>query len=387
MVAGLGRNVNAVYWAERRGCAAPALVSILYRGHIRPMIPPLDMNVLFIGGTGIISTACTELALARAIKVTLLNRSLRAPIAGAAVIAADINEPGAAARALSGRTWDAVVDFISFTPADVEARLELFRGRVGQFVFISSASAYQKPLSHYLITESTPLANPLWEYSRNKIACEERLLAAYRAEGFPVTIIRPSLTYGDTIVPLAVNSWLKGYTAIERMRRGQPLIVPGDGLSLWTITHNSDFAKGLVGLLGHAGALGHTFHITSEEALTWNQIYVMTAEAAGVPSPLLVHIASDFITACIPSMVGTLLGDKSHSAVFDNSKIRRFVPGFEATTRYRDGIARTVAWYDADPRRKVVDAEACASWDRLIQAYSRGLDAALAAFGAASQRQ
>jgi nucleoside-diphosphate-sugar epimerase len=349
------------------------------------------MNVLFIGGTGIISTACTELAVARGMKVTLLNRSLRAPRAGAQTVAADISQPGAAARALAGRKWDAVVDFISFTPADIEARLGLLRGSTVQYVFISSASAYQKPLSDYLITESTPLSNPLWDYSRNKIACEERLLKAYREEGFPVTIIRPSLTYGDTVVPLAVNSWLKGYTAVDRMRRGLPLIIPGDGLSLWTITHNSDFAKGLVGLLGHAGALGHAFHITSDEALTWNQIYAMTAEAAGVPAPLFVHIASDFITACLPSMVGTLLGDKSHSAVFDNTKIRRFVPGFEATTRYRDGIARTVAWYDADPSRKVVDTEACAAWDRLIQAYSRGLEAAAAEFGvgraAGAQRQ
>jgi nucleoside-diphosphate-sugar epimerase len=347
------------------------------------------MNVLFIGGTGIISTACTQLAVSRGMRVTLLNRSLRAPIAGAETLAADISQPGAAARALAGRRWDAVVDFISFTPADIEARLGLLGGAAGQYVFISSASAYQKPLSHYLITESTPLSNPLWEYSRNKIACEERLLKAYRDEGFPVTIIRPSLTYGDTIVPLAVNSWLKGYTAIDRMRRGLPLIIPGDGLSLWTITHNSDFAKGLVGLLGQAGALGHAFHITSDEALTWNQLYEMTAEAAGVRAPKFVHIASDFITACLPSMVGTLLGDKSHSAVFDNSKIRRFVPGFEATTRYREGIARTVAWYDADRARQVVDAEACADWDRLIKAYCRGQDAAVAEFaaGRGAQRQ
>ncbi len=341
------------------------------------------MKVLFIGGTGFISTACTELALARGIDVTLLNRSRRPALAGAKTIAADIADPVAAAAALAGRSWDAVVDFIAFTPADIEARLALLRGRAGQYIFISSASAYQKPLSDYLITESTPLSNPLWEYSRNKIAAEERLLRAYRDEGFPAAIIRPSLTYGDPVVPLPVNSWLKGYTAIDRMRRGLPLIIPGDGLSLWTITHNSDFAKGLVGLLGHPGALGHAFHITSDEALTWNQIHQMTAEAAGVASPSFVHIASDFISACLPSMVGTLLGDKSNSAVFDNAKIKRFVPGFCATTRYRDGIARTVAWYDADPARRVVDTEACASWDRLIGAYNRGLDAALAEFGQA----
>jgi nucleoside-diphosphate-sugar epimerase len=343
------------------------------------------MNVLFIGGTGIISTACTELAVARGFNVTLLNRSLRSPIPRTRAIAADVSSPGAMAQAIGDKTWDSVVDFLAFTPADIEARLALFRGRTGQFVFISSASAYQRPLARYLVTESIPLANPLWEYSRNKIACEERLLGAYRKEGFPVTIIRPSLTYGDMVVPLAVNSWQKSFTAIDRMRRGLPLIVPGDGLSLWTITHNSDFAKGLVGLLGHAGATGHAFHITSDEALTWDQIYRETAEAAGVASPNLVHIATDFITACIPEMIGTLLGDKSNSAVFDNSKIRCFVPDFVATTRYRDGIARTISWFDADPSRQVLDLAASATWDRLIGAYGRGLDAAVREFGSAGR--
>jgi len=338
------------------------------------------MKILFIGGTGIISTACTELAVARGLDVTLLNRSQRGAIPGTRTITADVSVPGAAAQALAGRSWDAVVDFIAFNPPDLEARLGLFRGRAGQYVFISSASAYQKPLTHHLITESTPLANPLWDYSRNKIACEERLIRAYREEGFPFTVIRPSLTYSDWIVPLAVNSWLKGFTAIDRMRKGLPVIIPGDGLSLWTITHNSDFAKGLVGLLGHAGAIGHAFHITSEEALTWDQIYRMTAEAAGVPSPKFVHIASDFIAACIPTMTGTLLGDKSHSAIFDNSKIRRFVPDFVATTRYRDGIARTISWFDADASRRQVDLEACAAWDRLIAAYERGLAKAVGDF-------
>jgi len=338
------------------------------------------MNVLFIGGTGIISTACTELAVARGLNVTVLNRSRRAPIAGAQTLVADISQSGALAAALAPGSWDAVVDFIAFTPADVAARLEALRGRTHQYVFISSASAYQKPLGDYLITESTPLANPFWDYSRNKIASEELLLKAHREEGFPVTIIRPSLTYGPTIVPLAVNSWLKGYTVVDRMRRGLPVIVPGDGLTLWTITHHRDFAKGLVGLLGHRGALGHAFHITSDEALTWNQLYQQTAEAAGVAAPHLVHIASDFITACLPAMTGTLLGDKANSALFDNTKIKRFVPDYVATTRFRDGIAQTIAWYDADPQRQVIDAEATANWDKLLQAYDRGLAAAVAAF-------
>jgi nucleoside-diphosphate-sugar epimerase len=346
------------------------------------------MNVLFIGGTGIISTACSELAVARGLDVTLLNRSLRSPIAGARTLAADISDPAAAARALAGTTWDAVVDFIAFNPADIESRLALLRVRTAQYVFISSASAYQKPLQRSPITESTPLSNPFWDYSRNKIACEERLMRAHAEGGFPVTIIRPSLTYGNSVVPLAVNSWLKGYTAVDRLRRGLPLIVPGDGLTLWTVTHNSDFAKGLLGLLGHPGALGEAFHITSDEALTWDQIYGLTAEAAGVASPRFVHIASDFITACLPSMVGTLIGDKSNCALFDNSKIRRLVPDFAATTRYREGIACTVGWYDAEPARKVIDTEACASWDRLIAAYQRGLEGAVSEFRPApAQRQ
>jgi nucleoside-diphosphate-sugar epimerase len=338
------------------------------------------MNILFIGGTGIISTACAERAVAQGHAVTLLNRSLRASIVGTRTITADISDRGAAAKALARKSWDAVVDFISFTPEDVAARLALLEGKTAQYIFISSASAYQKPLADYLITESTPLANPLWDYSRNKIACEERLMRAYREDGFPFTIIRPSLTYGKTIVPIAVNSWLKSYTAVDRIRRGAPLIVPGDGLTLWTMTHNSDFAKGLVGLLGHVGSIGHAFNITSDEALTWNQIYQITAEAAGVSSPKLVHIASDFITACIPAMTGSLLGDKSHTAVFDNAKLRRFVPDYVATTRYRVGIARTIAWFDADPLRRQIDVEANAAWDRLIKVYERGLTAAVKDF-------
>jgi nucleoside-diphosphate-sugar epimerase len=335
------------------------------------------MRILFIGGTGIISTACTSLALARGHDVFLCVRGQHGPApAGATTLTADLHDERAAAAALGGRSWDAVVDFIAFTPEDIERDLRLFRGRTGQFVFISSASAYQRPATHHLVTESTPLANPFWDYSRNKIACEERLVRALREEAFPVTIVRPSLTYGDTQVTLAVNSWERSYTAIDRMRRGLPVIVPGDGSSLWTVTHNSDFAKGLVGLLGHQQATGHAFHITSDEVLTWDQIYRAAAAAAGVPAPELVHIASDFIAACLPEEAGGLIGDKSTSVVFDNSKIKRYVPDFVATTRYTEGVARTIAWYDADPARRQVDDAASARWDRLIAAYRRGLDAA-----------
>jgi nucleoside-diphosphate-sugar epimerase len=339
------------------------------------------MKVLFVGGTGIISTACAELALARGFDVTLLNRSRREPLPGAPQITADITDPATAATAIGNQRWDVVADFLAYTPAEIEQRLALFRGRTAQYIFISSASAYQKPLAHYLIAESTPVANPFWDYSRNKIACEERLLRALREEAFPMTIVRPSLTYGNIVVPLAINSWQKSFTAVERMRRGKPVIVPGDGLTLWTITHNSDFAKAFVGLFGHQGALGHTFHITSDEALTWNQIYQAVAEAAGVPAPQLVHIASDFIGECLPEMIGGLLGDKSNCALFDNSRIKRFVPDFTATTRFRDGIVRTIEWFDADPKRRQIDDQANAEWDRLIAAYQRGLEAARREFG------
>jgi nucleoside-diphosphate-sugar epimerase len=339
------------------------------------------MRILFLGGTGIISTACVELALARGHDVHVLNRGRRSVPAGAQVHPADLADEAAVARALDGRTWDAVADFLAFTPADVERDLRLFRGRTGQLVFVSSASAYQRPPATHLVTESTPLANPYWEYSRNKIACEERLLAAHREDGFPITIVRPSLTYGETQIPLAFNSWARSYTVVDRMRRGLPVIVPGDGTSLWTITWNGDFAKGFLGLLGNSQALGHAFHITSDEVLTWDQAYRAVAAAAGVARPELVHVASDFIVACLPDEAGGLLGDKSTSVVMDNTKIKRFVPDYVATTRFEVGIRRTVAWFDADPARRLVDEETSRSHDRIVAAYRVGLEAARREFG------
>jgi nucleoside-diphosphate-sugar epimerase len=339
------------------------------------------MKVLFIGGTGIISTACTALAAHCGIDLTLWNRGRRAALLPAEVrtAAVDIEDEAAAALALGGARFDVVVDWVAYTPAQIERDLRLFRGRTRQYIFISSASAYQKPPSHYLITESTPLSNPYWEYSRNKIACEERLLRAYREEGFPVTIVRPSLTYGETQVTLAVNSWAKSYTVVDRMRHGKKVIVPGDGTSLWVITHNTDFAKGLVGLLGHEQAIGHAFHITSDEVMCWDQFYRIVAEAAGA-QPQLVHIPSDFIAACQPDEVGSLIGDKAVSVVFDNTKIKRFVPGYCATVPFAQGIRRTLAWFDADPARKQIDDQANAAWDKLIDAYESGTREALRRF-------
>jgi len=329
------------------------------------------MKVLFLGGTGIISRACSELALARGAELWLLNRGGRPPIPGARTLQADLLDIAGTAQALGEEHFDAVVDFIAFSPADVEPRIELFRQRTSQYVFISSASAYQKPPVSSPVTESTPLENPFWDYSRHKIDCEALLQRAHRESGFPMTIVRPSYTYGDTVVPLALNVWGKTFTVVDRMRRGQPVIVPGDGLSLWTMTHNSDFAKGLLGLLGRRDALGEAFHITSDEALTWDQIYRAVAEAAGVSAPKLVHLSSDFITACLPETVGTLLGDKSNSAVFDNRKIKAFVPDFSATTSFRDGIRKTIAWFDADPARRLIDHQAEQAWDAMIAAHER----------------
>jgi len=339
------------------------------------------MRVLFIGGTGIISTACTRLAAERGIDLTLLTRGQHPAELppGVHTLHADIDDPAAVEAALASASFDAVVDWIAFTPAHIE------RDRARQFMFISSASAYQRPVSHYLITESTPLANPFWQYSRDKIACEERLMRGYREEGFPVTIVRPSLTYGDTQIPLVLNSWAMPYTIVDRMRRGGEVVVPGDGTSLWTITHNSDFARGLVGLLGHTQAIGHAFHITSDEVLCWDQLFRIVAEAAGVEARLL-HIPSDFVAACLPDKLGTLLGDKAVSVVLDNTKIKRFVPDFRATVSFVEGMRRTLAWFDADPSRQVIDTELAATWDRLIDAWHHGTREALRAFHSASGR-
>jgi nucleoside-diphosphate-sugar epimerase len=339
------------------------------------------MNVLFIGGTGIISSVCSRLAVQRGINLTLLTRGRRVAevVEGVEIVNADINDESATTRALRGRHFDVIVNWIGFTPADIERDLNLFRGRTRQYIFISSASAYQKPSTVYLITESTPLANPHWDYSRNKIACEERLLKAYREEGFPITIVRPSLTYGENLIPLVINSWERSYTVVDRMLKGQKVIVPGDGSSLWVITHNTDFAKGFTGLLGHEQAIGHAFHITTDEVLTWDQLYRTVAEAVGVEAHI-VHIPSDFLVACIPGMEGTLIGDKSVSVVFDNTKIKRFVPDYVATTSFAQGIRRSLAWFDADPKRKLIDENENAIWDKLISGYENGLKETVKSF-------
>lgn len=330
------------------------------------------MRVLFIGGTGLISSACAAEAVRQGMDLTLLTRghgdANYPPPPGVRRITADVrHDPAGAARELVGQQFDCVVDWVAYTAPHVEADIEIFSGRTRQFIFISSASAYQKPPVHYVYREDTPLANPFWEYSRNKIACEERLMRAYRETGFPVTIVRPSHTYGPGKSPASLTS-RGGYTHIARLRRGAPLIVHGDGTSLWTLTWNGDFARGFVGLIGHPQALGQAVHITSDEVLNWNQIHELTARALGV-EPRLVHIATDTLCARHPEWTGPLWGDKAWCAVFDNSKIKRLVPDFVATTPFAEGVRRALAWFDEHPGRQVVDAEAERLWDELIAAH------------------
>jgi nucleoside-diphosphate-sugar epimerase len=328
------------------------------------------VKVLFIGGTGNISKSVSLACIERGIDLHLLTRGMRdVEIPGARMVRGDINRPAEIQALLEGSHWDSVVDWIAYTEEDIERDIGLFREKADQFIFISSASAYQKPPVQPIITESTPLCNPFWEYSRNKIACEEKLSRAYRHEGFPVTIVRPSLTY-DTVIPVAIGGWTE-YTVIDRIKRGERIIVHGDGTSLWTVTHAEDFARGFVGLLGHPQALGEVFHITSDETLTWNQIYRAVGLAAGC-EPHLVHIPSDFIAACEGSLRGGLLGDKSHSVIFDNSKIRRIVPEFKATIPFHLGIRRTLAWFEADPARQIVRKETQEMMDRILKAYDGG---------------
>ncbi len=324
-------------------------------------------RVLIIGGTGVISTACSHRAVEQGLDVTLLNRGTTTdrPIPPEArVLTVDVRDAAAVREAVGGEDFDVVVDFLAFTTDHVQADLDLLRGRVGQYVFISSASAYQTPPARLPVLESTPLRNPYWQYSRDKIACEDLLVAAYREEGFPATIVRPSHTYDRTSVPFD-----GGWTAIERMRRGAPLVVHGDGTSLWTLTHSTDFAVPFVGLLANPRAIGDSFHITSDEALPWDQIAEALAEAAGV-RPRIVHVPSDAVLAADPEWGAGLVGDKAHSMVFDNSKVKALVPGWLATVPFAQGAREIVEWHDADPSRRVVDAGLDATMDRLAEAYA-----------------
>ncbi len=324
------------------------------------------LKVLFIGGSGTISSACSALAVERGIDLYLLNRgstTARAVPAGATVLRGDIRDPASAQQALGDLTFDAVVNWVAFTPEHVLADFDLFRERTAQYVFISSASAYQTPPERVPVVESTPLRNPFWQYSRDKIACEELLITAYRDAAFPATIVRPSHTYDQTSVPFD-----GGWTAVARMRQGKPVVVHGDGTSLWTLTHHLDFAKGFVPLLGHPRTIGEAFHITSDDVLSWNQIARSLATAAGVEAQL-VHVTSDAIAAADPEWGAGLLGDKAHSMIFDNAKLRSVVPDYRATIPFEQGAREIVAWHDADVSRQQVDARLDAVMDSLVERY------------------
>ena len=331
-------------------------------------------RILLIGGTGTISMAITRrLARDPGWEVWLLNRGKRenALPEGVKQIVADIHDEEDVKNKLAGMTFDAAADFIAFRPEEVERDYRLFRGRVGQYLFTSSASAYQKPAGSYLVTEDTPLVNPFWLYSRNKAACERFLMDKYREEGFPATIVRPSLTYDEKAIPFALSGRKGFWQVLKRMQEGKPVLVHGDGSSLWQVTFNEDFATGYVGILGDPRAVGEAFHITGDEVLTWDQIYKTAADAMGAPFRPY-HVSSDFLIAAGKQigmdLTGNFLGDKSVSLVFDNSKIRRFSPEMKTTIPFREGVERVLRYLDQHPERKTEDPEFDLWCDRVIEA-------------------
>jgi nucleoside-diphosphate-sugar epimerase len=327
-----------------------------------------DLRVLFIGGTGVISSACSRLAAGSGIQLFVLNRGLgttRPLPPQVRMIRADIREPLSVREKINDLDFDAVVNWVAFTPDHIRTDIDLFVGRTGHYVFISSASAYQTPPARQPVTESTPLRNPFWRYSRDKIACEDLLVAAYREQGFPATIVRPSHTYDPTLVPFD-----GGWTVLGRMKAGKPVIVHGDGTSLWTMTHHEDFARAFVPLLAHPRTLGEAFHITSDDVLTWNQIAEALAAALGVTARI-VHVPSDAIAAADPEWGAGLLGDKAHSMVFDNTKVRRLVPGWRAVIPFERGARQIADWYLADPARQVTDQALDGVMDKLAATWSQ----------------
>lgn len=352
------------------------------------------MRILFIGGTGTISTAISRSILKAAAcrdsigvnafadcELYLLNRGNRnvadANIAGYRQIVCDINDEAAAEKALGDLQFDVVCDFIIFSLEQAKRDYRLFKGRTKQFMYISSASAYQKPVGDYRITEGTPLANPYWEYSRNKILCEEFFMEKYRTEGFPITIIRPSHTYDERNVPMGVHGNKGSWSVIKRIMEGKTVMIHGDGTSLWTLTHNSDFAKGFMGLMGNIHAIGEAVQITSDESVTWNQVYEAIAKTLGVELHAI-HVSSEFLAACgdeTYDFTGSLIGDKANSVVFVNSKLKRLVPGFCATIRADEGIANSIRYILAHPECQQDDPDFDAFTDRVIAAREKAIAA------------
>ena len=326
------------------------------------------LRVLFIGGSGVISSACSRVAVENGVELFVLNRgqSTTRPLPpGVRMLQADIREPRTVRKVIKDLDFDTVVDWVAFTAEQVRTDIDLFSGRTGQYVFISSASAYQTPPARVPVTESTPLRNPFWQYSRDKIACEDLLVEAYRQQGFPATIVRPSHTYDQTSVPFG-----GGWTVLGRMVAGKPVIVHGDGTSLWTLTHHDDFARAFVPLLGHPRTLGEAFQITSDDVLTWNQIAETMAAALGVEAQV-VHVPSDAIAVADPDWGAGLLGDKAHSMVFDNTKLRSVVPGWNAVIPFEQGAREIADWYLADPGRQVTDASLDAVMDKLAAMWTQ----------------
>lgn len=327
------------------------------------------MKILFVGGTGIISSAVASAVIAQGDELFLLNRgrSSRPMPKQARHLQADIHDAAEVETVLAGHEFDVVVNWVAFAPADIENDLRLFRNRTGQYIFISSTAAYQAPAQSLPLTESTPLNNPFWHYAQQKIACEKRLYRAYREDGFPMTIVRPSHTYDQRSIPAPLMAG--GYTMIDRLRRHRPVIIHGDGTSLWTLTHHRDFAQGFVGLLGHPHAVGDVFHITSDEVLSWNRIYAMLARGFGMEENFI-HIPSTLINAFDARMGAGLLGDQAHCKIFDNTKIRRLVPGYKAVIPFHRGVEEIVRWYSAHESRQTVDRQLDETADRIIQAYA-----------------
>lgn len=328
------------------------------------------MKVLFIGGTGIISEGVSRRVIEEGHELYLLNRGTRTEFIphGAKILTGDVRDIDSCSKTLENYHFDVIVNWITFTPEHLKSDIELFSNKTDQYIFISSASAYQKPPLNYIITESTPLENPYWQYSRDKIECEKIVMDEYHRKGFPVTIVRPSFTYGLSMIPAALNSWEHPWSLVDRMKKGKKIIVHGDGTSLWTMTHNEDFAKGFVGIFGNRKSIGEAFHITSDEVLTWDQIYRAIGHAVGV-EPNIIHVSSDFIVSMDPELTGALLGDKSYSIVLDNSKIKSFVPDYKAKIPFTEGIKKTVDYYLKHPEHCTIDEEWNNLMDKIIVAY------------------
>jgi nucleoside-diphosphate-sugar epimerase len=329
------------------------------------------MKVLFIGGTGNISSAVSKLLVSKGVELYHINRGNRDKIDGVTNFSVDINNTNDVLKHINGHQFDCVVNWIAYLPKDIERDFLLFKDKTQQYIFISSATVYQKPPQHYIVTEYCPLENPYWDYAQDKIACENLLMKLFKEQKFPVTIVRPSHTY-ETVIPVVIGGWTE-YTIIDRIKKGLPIIVHGDGTSLWTITHSQDFAIGFEGLVSNSKAIGEAFHITSDDVMSWNQVYTTVAHAAG-HEPKIVHLTSKVIADYadikgFPSIRGNLFGDKTHSAIFDNSKIKKFVPNFKATIPFSKGIHDTLKWYEQDKKRMAINESTNVFMDGLAKLF------------------